>query len=154
MPPLDTTAFNRFERGGFTVGVPRGYTMVPGGVGVDYGEFRSGVRRIVLTQGNYPMLFNDGEVPTLLRSSCTANIDGWPVEVVLITYDVATARLNAPDQVTGMHFVVGARWSHALGGRDLAMWVDTKDPAISRRLRAMFWTVHFKGDTTAAGGRD
>lgn len=76
------------------------------------------------------------------------------MEIVLITYDVATTALNAPDQATGMHFVVGARWSHAHGGRDLAMWVDTKDPAISRRLRAMFWTVRFKGDSAASGDRE
>lgn len=151
VPPLDSTAFHRVERGGYSVGVPKGYVL-SSRADVDWTEFRSGVRRVVLMQGNYPTLFADGETQTVLRSTCTAVIGGRPVEIVSISYDVATRELEAPDAATGMHFVVGARWSQAVGGRDVAMWIDTKDPAASKRLRGMFWTVRFKGDSTASGG--
>jgi len=152
-PPLDSTAFRRVERGGYTVGIPKAYSIAPGG-GTDWAEFRSGARRVVLAQGNYPNLFQDGLRETVLRSSCTATIDGWPVEIVSINYVIEPSALTAPGPETGIHTVVGARWSHALGGRDLAIWIDTKDPAISRRLRGMFWTVHFKGDSTTGGAQD
>ena len=31
-PPLDSTAFHRVNRGGYSVGVPRGFTLTPGGI--------------------------------------------------------------------------------------------------------------------------
>jgi hypothetical protein len=153
-PAVDSTAYRRVERGAYSVGVPRGYVIAHTGARshVDETEFRAGSRRIVLLQGNYPNLFADGQTQTILRSSCTAVIAGRPVEIVSISYNVESVELESPDQMTGVHFVVGARWHGAVGGRDVSMWVDTKSPDDSRRLRAMFWTMRFKGDSAAADG--
>ena len=153
MPPaIDSTAFRRMNRGGYTVGVPRSYSAHGTGGYADGLELLSGggTGRIVMLDGNFPMLFNDGAEDTMVKETCTAMIDGRPVELVAITYNIASRALEAPGATTGLRFVVGARWAGAVGGRDVAMWIDTKSPATSRRLRGMFWTVRFASDTAKA----
>lgn len=151
-PTVDTTTLRRVDRGSFSVGVPRPFTISGRGSDTDGIQFLAGSGRIVLLEGNYPMLFNDGSTETLLDATCTAMIDGRPVEIVAIHYHVPSAPLHGPDPLGGAHFVVGARWNGVLGGRDVAMWIDTRSPASSRRLRAMFWTVRFARDTARADG--
>ena len=152
MPPaIDSTAFRRVSRGAYSIGVPRSFSAHGTGGFPDALELiDGGSGRVMIVDGNFPTLFNDGANETQLKETCTAMIDERPVELVAITYNIASEQLHSPTQNTGLHFVVGARWNGAIGGRDVAMWIDTKSPARSRRLRAMFWTMRFAGDTAKA----